>query len=177
MNVEDAQPRTDAGRLPRAARTAERWMGVYTAGLPPVARDERARELRSDLWEQLHDPEQRKSRQLISRLARGIPADLLWRVETRYHLGGLMTGTAILATRIGSVIAALGAAFWLFWAVTWRSAVSGGLAALFAVIAAALWWAGTTPDARDRSRRLVVGSAVVTVGIVIVAAFLTVGAG
>ena len=88
-----------------------------------------------------------------------------------------MTGTAILATRIGSVIAALGAAFWLFWAVTWRSAVSGGLAALFAVIAAALWWSGTTPDARDRSRRLVVGSAVVTVGIVIVAAFLTVGAG
>lgn len=177
MNSIDAQPSTDSERPSLGARMVERWAQMYTAGLPPEVRVDRAAELRSDLWEQLHDPEQESSRHVIGRLARGIPADLLWRLETRYHLGGLMTGTALLVTRIGSAISALVAAFWLFWAVAWGHIGFGLLAVVFAVISGVLWWAGTTSEARQRRRRLVIGSAVATVGIVIVAAFASVGAG
>jgi hypothetical protein len=177
MNPADAQPRTGSEHQPRAARIVQGWAHIYTAGLPPAVREDRAAELRSDLWEQLHDPEQDKARQVIGRLAKGIPADLVWRLETRYHLGGLMTGTALLATRIGSALAALVAAFWLFWAVAWTQPGFGILAALFAVMAAVLWWAGTTPEARDRHRRLVIGSAITTSVVMVIAAFLAVGTG
>ena len=81
MNTADAQPRTGSERPPLATRIAERWMRIYGAGLPLAVRADRASELRSDLWEQLNDPEQRRTRQVIGRIARGIPADLLWRAK------------------------------------------------------------------------------------------------
>ena len=160
----------------RADRLVTRWAAIYTAGLPASIRDARTAELRSDLWEQRHDPEQHRTRHVVARFVKGVPADLLWRLETRYQLGGLMKGTALLVTRIGSAIAAIATAFWLFWALLWGSASLGGLAALFAVVATVLWWAGTTAEIRDRRRRLAVGSAITAVGIVVVVALLSVGA-
>lgn len=177
MNPTNAQPRTDSEPQPRAARIVQRWAHIYTSGLPGTVRDDRTAELRSDLWEQLHDPQQSTSRKVIGRLAKGIPADLLWRLETRYHLGGLMTGTALLATRIGSALAALVAAFWLFWAVAWGQLSFAIFATVSGALAGFLWWVGTTAEVRVRRRRLIAGSAVATVSIAVVGAFLAGGTG
>src|SRR5205823_8045156 len=123
---------------PIAARVVDRWALVYTSGLSAGVRDERRAELASDVWEQLAAEctagrrPSAGSLKVISRVVRGIPADVVWRVETRHHLGGLMKGTAIAVARGGSAIAVLGSAFWLFWALAWGSAVHGGISAVFA---------------------------------------------
>ena len=57
-----------------AATLTRAWTKLYTAGMDPVLRDRRRVEIDSDLWES--DEED-----AVKRLIRGIPADLLWRME------------------------------------------------------------------------------------------------
>jgi hypothetical protein len=63
---------------------AHEWTRLYTRGLPPSQRERRCREIESDLWESHHDADRPRAvaaLQILSRLARGLWADLAWRVE------------------------------------------------------------------------------------------------
>jgi len=86
-----------------------------------------------------------------------------------------MQGTTIIATRIAASLVSLVAAFVLLWGLTWTS--PGILAGAVAIgsIATALWWASTTPAARQRNRRLVIGGALASVCTIVVAAFALTG--
>lgn len=133
---------------------------MYTAGLPDDVAAERRAELASDVWEQRHDPSYAGDRAIVARLLRGVPADLVWRVEITYHLGGLMRGTAILVTRVAAALVALVAAVVLLWGLTWTSPGVIAVGIVLAAVAGGLWWSSTTPDARERHRRLAVGGAI-----------------
>lgn len=70
-------------REPASARAARAWCRIYTRGLPSDARDDRRRELESDMWEHLHDPDEVDApKALAGRFIRGIPADVRWRYRT-----------------------------------------------------------------------------------------------
>jgi hypothetical protein len=68
-----------------ASRLARIWTSFYTLGMPPGLRDVRLAEIDSDLWEYVHDPD--RARDLVAaghvliRLLRGVPDDVLWRME------------------------------------------------------------------------------------------------
>jgi hypothetical protein len=65
----------------RGVRFAEKWTATYTRGLPGSSGDRRRREIDSDIWEHLHDP-QIATREVFGRCLRGIPADVWWRYRT-----------------------------------------------------------------------------------------------
>ena len=56
------------------------WTHLYTFALPSEIRDRRRAEIESDVWESEHDPDV-PHHALVLRLLRGMPADLLWRLE------------------------------------------------------------------------------------------------
>ncbi len=70
-----------------AAGLTRSWIRCYTLGLSPQARELRQDEIESDLWEHEHDlPGGFASRAafglaVLSRLVRGMPADLFWRFQ------------------------------------------------------------------------------------------------
>ncbi len=70
-----------------APRVVRWWTATYTAGLASSVRDARRAEIASDVWEHSEDMaaggETLLGRAIgvVSRLVRGIPADLLWRVN------------------------------------------------------------------------------------------------
>lgn len=72
-----------------AARLALGWVRLYTRGLPTDVGDDRRSEIESDLWEHEHDvlvaggQEGAFALAALGRLALGIPADLLWRMQRR----------------------------------------------------------------------------------------------
>ncbi len=159
----------------RSERVVHRWVAMYTAGLPDDIVADRRAELESDIWEQLHDPDNATAVRVIARLARGTYADVSWRIETRYHIGGLMNGTTIIATRIVASLVTLIAAFVLMWGLVWTSPGIVAISLAFACAAGGLWWASTTPAARERNRRLVVGGAVASVCTVATMALVVTG--
>jgi hypothetical protein len=59
------------------------WTRAYTRGTHAEVRRRRCAEIESDLWEALHDPENADATgvHILIRLARGMPADLSWRLE------------------------------------------------------------------------------------------------
>jgi hypothetical protein len=69
-----------------APRLTARWVEWYTRGLPDVVRDERRGEIASDLWEHgaIAGDGARAELAILSRLARGMPADLSWRRSRRH---------------------------------------------------------------------------------------------
>lgn len=80
------------------------WTTLYTSGMPDGLRETRRAEIESDLWESQHDrrPESDLGGgvQILLRLLRGVPDDLLWRVELmdlrtrRRRIGMWITATA-----------------------------------------------------------------------------------
>jgi hypothetical protein len=56
------------------------WTYVYTFALPSEIQERRRAEIDSDLWESAHDPDVPRHA-VVLRLLRGMPADLLWRIE------------------------------------------------------------------------------------------------
>ena len=80
------------------------WTTLYTSGMPDGLRETRRAEIESDLWESQHDrrPESDLgvSGQILLRLLRGVPDDVLWRVELmdlrtrRRRFGMWITATA-----------------------------------------------------------------------------------
>lgn len=77
-----------------SASLVRTWVGLYTKGLPdPVAKERRAL-IEAELWDEARAAEQLREtaglgRQRFSRLVRGLPADVTWRLEQQ----GRMTKT------------------------------------------------------------------------------------
>jgi len=61
------------------------WTALYTSGMPDALRDARRAEIESDLWESQHDRRPASdvsvATQMLLRFVRGLPDDLLWRLE------------------------------------------------------------------------------------------------
>lgn len=76
-----------SGMALTASRVVGWWAAAYTLGLAASVRDARRRELASDLWEHREDGAAGSASSLriaietLSRWVRGIPADILWRVN------------------------------------------------------------------------------------------------
>jgi hypothetical protein len=87
-----------------------------------------------------------------------------------------MQGTTIIATRIAASLVSVIAAFVLLWGLTWTSPGILAVAVVFGAIAGGLWWASTTPEARERNRHLVVGGAVASTCTIVVMALVLTGA-
>jgi hypothetical protein len=64
------------------------WVWLYVRGLPAAVRTERMREVTSDAYEHLSDPEAGGAWGLVARCARGAPADVVWRLEAGMNTGG-----------------------------------------------------------------------------------------
>lgn len=69
------------------ATFARRWLHAYTTGLPQELRERRQQELESDLYEHQADRQAedasagRVGLEVMGRVVRGMPADLLWRMQ------------------------------------------------------------------------------------------------
>jgi len=74
-------------RAALASGLTRTWTWTYTRGLPLDVREARCAEIDSDLWEQQREAgligrdERQVALHVLARLALGIPADLLWRLE------------------------------------------------------------------------------------------------
>jgi len=86
-----------------------------------------------------------------------------------------MQGTTIIATRIAASLMSVIAAFVLLWGLTWTSPGILAVAVVFGAIAGGLWWASTTPEARGRNRRLVVGGSIASICTIAVMALVLTG--
>jgi hypothetical protein len=85
------------------------WTHLYTFALPSEIRDRRRAEIESDAWESEHDPDI-PHYVLLIRLLRGMPADLLWRLEvtpSRHHAHaalGALAGAGVLALALWAFV-------------------------------------------------------------------------
>jgi hypothetical protein len=117
-------PRRDAPRgsavtnrastgLAVVTRLARAWTRLYTSHLDPSWRDTRRAEIDSDLWESREDACGHSAPgvalQILGRLLRGMPHDVLWSIEHR----GSPVRTLRRAAIVGAAAAALLAAFWV----------------------------------------------------------------
>ena len=89
-------------------RLALWWVDRYTRGLPDTVRADRRAELASDVWEQRSASGSSRVMQLaiLSRCARGIPADLSWRRVQRRGGRRLPSGASVIRG-LGWALAAL----------------------------------------------------------------------
>jgi hypothetical protein len=90
---------------------ARGWTATYTRGLPRECRVERIEEIDSDLWDQRRFAERERqpvagtAAEVFARTVLGMPADVLWRIETGSTLAAHRRNTVntSLAMRIGMV--------------------------------------------------------------------------
>jgi len=74
--------------LPFAIALTHAWAGLYTRGLPADRRTQRREEIDCDLWEHQRladlqrEPVTATAAAILLRLLLGIPADIVWRLET-----------------------------------------------------------------------------------------------
>lgn len=116
-----------SGSTPSVADALVRlWVRGYTSGLPAEIRAERLREIDSDLWEHTADAcasnlsPASAALQTLSRLVRGVAADLDWRTTARQrssasHLGDTMTKSQLISARTTGFLIAVVAAASLGW--------------------------------------------------------------
>ena len=74
-----------------SASLVRAWVGLYTMGLPESAAEERRTLIEADLWDEADAAEwlvesAGLGRQRFSRLVRGVPADLIWRLEQQRRI-------------------------------------------------------------------------------------------
>jgi hypothetical protein len=99
-----------------AAHVVYAWTRLYTWRLPPGVRDDRQREIVSDLWESREDTDGRRSvllaLHMLGRMLAGMPDDVLWRWEhARQRQRSLRPRAAI--ALIASVVFLIVAALWV----------------------------------------------------------------
>ena len=111
----------------RAAGLVALWVRSYTRGLPRRIAEERIAELDADLHDHIAHERARGSRDeaiarsVVSRMVRGLPADVWWRTEQGWTIGEHATPEE--AARIGRVAyrravgVALGAVLVLYWLI------------------------------------------------------------
>jgi hypothetical protein len=97
--------------LTLAARLIRWWARVYTRGVDAPTRRRRCAEIESDVWESLHDPENTGATgiHMLVRFARGIPADVSWRLE---HT---LTGEELMRKKLVLVCFTAAAAMTMLW--------------------------------------------------------------
>jgi len=103
-----------------ASQLTRSWVAAYTLGLASTVREARRREISSDLWEHQQDAASDGTRlgaiglSIVSRMVRGIPADLLWRTNVEGPqmdiripferiVGGLLIGMVVLMVITGAI--------------------------------------------------------------------------
>jgi hypothetical protein len=97
----------------RAADLAIRWVRCYTRQLPAPVAERRLGELRSDLHDHLSYEQARGTADwrialaVLSRTARGLPADAVWRGRIRPWTGDVMKSFAVVLAA-GLALAAVG---------------------------------------------------------------------
>ncbi len=118
MSVAEAPPR--APLTDRSARLVLAWVGLYTRGVATKAAHDRRAEIEADLWEEAmtslaHGPPGSLAPQRLSRLVRGMPADLAWRFEHR--AGRIAEREIVMRPSIGEWLLIAVAASMCLWAV------------------------------------------------------------
>ena len=99
----------------RASAVVARWVRFYTRDLPPSVGDRRVDEIQADLHDHIaHErAEGRADRHialsLLSRMARGMPADVSWRRHLHHRRGDPMRND-LMKPLVAVLIAALGVA-------------------------------------------------------------------
>ena len=97
-----------------AALVVTRWVAFYTRDLPPAAADRRRAEITADLHEHISSErtrgvaDARIALSILSRMARGITADAVWRRRHRHVKGSLMK--AVFVVLAAAAVVALGVA-------------------------------------------------------------------
>ena len=101
----------------RSAAAVRVWVGWYTARLPPEIAAARRDLIDADLWDEAHAAQglgvtRELGRQRVSRLVRGIPADLTWRLgQSRANRNATGRGTMRISRRETVVLASVGALY------------------------------------------------------------------
>jgi hypothetical protein len=72
---------------PWGARWAGRWVAVYTAAAPAWQAADRRAEVAADVADELRATGPEGSGRVVSRLLRGMPADLAWRLSVEFSSG------------------------------------------------------------------------------------------
>jgi hypothetical protein len=98
----------------RVSRLAGRWVRFYTRELPGPVAERRVDEIAADLHDHIaHEralgtSDQRIALAIVSRMARGVPADLAWRRHVRTSKGDVMKPlVALLAAALVTAVVAL----------------------------------------------------------------------
>ena len=97
-----------------ASNLVTRWVRLYTRQLPPPIAERRVEEIGADLYDHVDfersrgTADRRIALSVLSRMARGVPADLSWRQHVHPLEGDFMRPfVALLAAAIGIAFAAL----------------------------------------------------------------------
>jgi hypothetical protein len=124
----------------RSSSIVRAWVAAYTSGLPESAAADRKALIDADLWDEAgadwSGAPSGLARQRLSRLVRGVPADLAWRVEqqrrvTRGHwraamripLGQLVAIGLVAILQIVMIVGLLLSVSYREWSGMWLSTV------------------------------------------------------
>jgi hypothetical protein len=150
----------------RAAETVSRWVRFYTRELPPPIAQRRIDEIGADLHDHIGQERARGASDrhialsILSRMTRGLIADVSWRRQIRPLKGDLMKSFPVLAPVSGVV--AIGVAAIVFG----ETGDAPGLVLLgLLFIVGALAFA-VTPSLRTRSRVLGLALAAIAVAVI-----------
>ncbi len=100
-------------RPERASSLVTRWVRLYTRQLPPAIAERRLEEIGADLFDHLDferargTTDRRIALSILSRMARGVPADLSWRQHVHTQGDSMKPFVTLLIAAIGIAIAAL----------------------------------------------------------------------
>ncbi len=103
-----------------ASGVVRAWTRLYTWRMPPDQRERRRAEIESDLWESQQDAAHSThaahvmlATQLLLRLLKGMPQDLLWRAEQVNAIHTRRGRAVFLSATAGIVAALVFTALWL----------------------------------------------------------------
>jgi preprotein translocase subunit Sss1 len=129
------------------------WVGLYTKGLPESAAEERRALIEADLWDEASAAHRLGEasglgRQRFSRLVRGVPADLTWRLEQqrritrmprrtdmRISIGQLVAIGVVAVLQVGMLVSLLSSPSFRAWSEMGPAAVGIGISIVGLVIA------------------------------------------
>jgi hypothetical protein len=107
-----------------AASIVRLWTRAYTHGLPAEIGRDRLSEIESDLWEYQHDSNRAaKPGEMLTRLLRGMPQDLWWRLEQTATAGApgiapaprMVRASAFTCSLAFHVVVVAGMLWWASW--------------------------------------------------------------
>jgi len=158
----------------RTAELVERWVRFYTRELPAPIAERRAGEMAADLHDHIAHERERETSDLrialsiLSRMARGLPADLSWRRRVSPLKGNVMKRfVTILGMALGVIV---GVAAMVFGGAD----DAPGLVLIGIMLVVGTLAFGLSPALRSRSRVVgfILGAVVVWIAVVGVAGWL-----